>query len=343
MFGKMMNNYYYGKSGKGDFRKDDLPTTRWQLFWDTLKTRLSGLVRLNLMYFVVWIPTVIVLFLAITRMYTFIMPAVQETVDEKGSTVYSVITNENGEPIYSWEQAGIEATEVPNVLNSILLRALLFLVPCIAITGPATAGVSYVTRNWSRDEHAFIWSDFIDALKANWKLSLPVSLITGLAPLIGYMCWTFYGEMAQNQMIMMVPQVLTVMIVILWALAVTYMHPMIVSYELGFKGIIKNSFLLGIAKLPKSVGIRLLHCVPTLIALAVIFVFGVDPMVVLLILAGYYALFGLSLSRFITASYTNAIFDKYINSRIEGAAVNKGLHVDDDEDEDEETEDGEDN
>ena len=28
MFGRMMNNYYYGKSGKGDFRKDDLPETR---------------------------------------------------------------------------------------------------------------------------------------------------------------------------------------------------------------------------------------------------------------------------------------------------------------------------
>ena len=25
MFGKMMNNFYYGKSGKGDYRKDDLP------------------------------------------------------------------------------------------------------------------------------------------------------------------------------------------------------------------------------------------------------------------------------------------------------------------------------
>ena len=48
MFGKMMNSYYYGKSGKGDFRKDDMPETRMQLFWDTLRTRLSGLCRLNL-------------------------------------------------------------------------------------------------------------------------------------------------------------------------------------------------------------------------------------------------------------------------------------------------------
>ena len=49
MFGKMMNRYYYGKSGKGDYTKEDLPQTRWQLFWEMLRVRLSGLVRLNLM------------------------------------------------------------------------------------------------------------------------------------------------------------------------------------------------------------------------------------------------------------------------------------------------------
>ena len=47
MFGKMMNRYYYGKSGKGDYTKEDLPQTRWQLFWEMLRVRLSGLVRLN--------------------------------------------------------------------------------------------------------------------------------------------------------------------------------------------------------------------------------------------------------------------------------------------------------
>ena len=63
MFGRMMNNYYYGKSGKGDFRKEDMPENRWELFWDTLRTRFSALCRLNLMYMVIWLPTMIVLML----------------------------------------------------------------------------------------------------------------------------------------------------------------------------------------------------------------------------------------------------------------------------------------
>ena len=63
MFGRMMNNYYYGKSGKGDFKKEDLPKNRWQLFWEMLRVRLSALCRLNLMTVVAWLPLIILVYL----------------------------------------------------------------------------------------------------------------------------------------------------------------------------------------------------------------------------------------------------------------------------------------
>ena len=48
---------------------------------------------------------------------------------------------------------------------------------------------------------------------------------------------------------------------------------------------------------------------------------------------------GFGLSRFVTASFTNGVFDKYINSHMEGVEINRGLNTepddDDDEDEDE--------
>lgn len=37
-----MNRYFYGKSGQGDFEKEDLPQTRWQLFWEMLRVRFPG-------------------------------------------------------------------------------------------------------------------------------------------------------------------------------------------------------------------------------------------------------------------------------------------------------------
>ena len=329
MFDKLMNSYYYGKSGKGDYRKEDLPQTRWQLFWEMLRVRFAGLMRLNLTYMIVWLPTIIVLVLgAMSILYT-VIPA-EEALDDPAAVV------EEGEMASAQEVITLSPADDLAMMQSVLWITLMLLVPCIAITGPFTAGLSYVTRNWARDEHAFPWSDFIDAVKENWKPSLVISLITSLIPIMVYLCWTYYGQLANQNAIMAVPQTLTAMLGILWCLSVTYMHPMIVTYKMPLKHVLRNSFLLAIGRLPMSIAIRLLHCVPLLIALLVALYLN-TPWAIMG-LAAYYILLGFGLSRFVTASYTNGVFDRFINSRIEGAVVNRGLNTDPDDDEEEDEE-----
>ncbi len=381
MFGRMMNNYYYGKSGKGDFRKDDMPETRMQLFRDTLRTRLSSLCRLNLIYMLIWLPAMIVLLMNVSNLwnrvqteaaisaydYTEYAEMLQErerqiniseeeynqlraTLQERdriyNDASYEAylerIREEGGEALTEAEFLSVRTSAATGVTNGIL-RLLLILFPCIAITGPFTAGLSYVTRNWARDEHAFIWTDFKDAVKDNWKIPLLLSTITGALPVLIYEGWITYGRMANQNMIMVIPQMLVVMVGVIWAICITYMHPLTVTYDLKVKGVLRNGLLLGIARLPFSVGIRLLHCVPILIGFIVVWFFGLDPLLGILILCGYYMIIGFSLSRFITASYTNAVFDRFINPQIEGAKVNQGLREkeDFDADEDEEDEEGE--
>lgn len=317
-----MNSYYYGKSGKGDYTPDDLPKNRWQLFMEMLRTRMSGLCRMNLMYFVAWLPAMIAISLWVVSFGVALNNSFP--VDEAGNIIEEVAAN----GVQSFWQT----------LNDMNFMTLLILIPCIAITGPFTAGLSYVTRNWARDEHAFPWADYKDAIKANWKQGLLVSTITGCVPFLVYICWRFYGDMAVGNAVWVIPQMLILMLGILWALAVTYMYPMMVTYQMNFRTIIRNSFILAVGRLPGSVGIRLLHCVPTVL-FTVIFLLTLQPWVLLLLFA-YYLIFGFAFSRFITASFTNAVFDKYINSRIEGAQVNRGLSQenDDDDDDDEQEE-----
>ena len=337
MFGRLMNNYYYGKSGKGDFRKEDLPENRWELFWDTLRTRLSALCRLNLMYMLIWLPTMIVLLL------TFMggLSNLNAIVAAKEGTLQAAVEQSAGEEnavTYTEEQiTEMKNVNIPDYLRALLSSTLLTLIPCIAITGPATAGVAYVTRNWARDEHAFIWSDFKDAVKENWKQSLVISLITAVLPFLIYIGWTFYGQMAQQQAFMVIPQMLLLFLGLIWALSVTYMYPLLVTYQLKLKDLLRNGLLLGVARLPMSVGVRLLHCVPTLLCALLAYLW--NPMYGALILFGYYVLIGYTLSRFVTASYTNSVFDRFLNTRIEGAKVNQGLRQTSDE-EDDEDEDG---
>ena len=337
MFGRMMNNYYYGKSGKGDFRKDDLPETRMQLFWDTLRTRLSGLCRLSLMYALVWIPAMIVILLFSGQMYSNLSLVVLVQENDYAAYVQKVEDAGQEVPVSEEQYNELRSAEVnvSDYLNQSFFSMLLFLFPCIALTGPFTAGVSYVVRNWARDEHAFIWSDFKDAVKANWKIPLVLSTITGALPVLVYVGWVTYGQMAENSAFMLVPRMLVILIGIIWALAITYMHPLTVTYDLKLTGVLRNGLLLGVARLPFSVGIRLLHCVPALVAALVIWFFGLEPILALMILGAYYALIGFGLSRFITASYTNAVFDRFINPQIEGAKVNQGLRDKDDFEDDE--------
>ena len=379
MFGRMMNNYYYGKSGKGDFRKDDMPETRMQLFWDTLRTRLSGLCRLNLIYMLIWLPAAIVLLLNASNLwnriqmeaaisayeYTEYAEMLQErnvqislseeeyndlraTLQERdriysdaGYDAYLERVGTEGENVLTKEQFDAVRTGGATDVQNAIFWFLLYLFPCIAVTGPFTAGLSYVTRNWARDEHAFIWSDFRDAVKANWKIPLLLSTITGALPVLIYQGWITYGRMANQNPILMIPRMMVVMIGALWALSITYMHPLTVTYDLKAKGVFRNGVLLGIARLPFSVGIRLLHCVPMLIAFAAAWFFGMDPMLALVLLCGYYMIIGFGLSRFITASYTNAVFDRFINPQIEGAKVNQGLREKEDFEDDEDAEEGE--
>ena len=333
MFGKFMNNYYYGKSGKGDYTPEDLPKTRWQLFWEMLRVRFNALCRMNLIYMLPWLPTMLVIGMLVMYVLTMgAVPTEEVTVtNADGSTSTQIVQVEMTEE----EQLAL-VEEQASLVPGMIQMTLILLIPCIAITGPWTAGVAWVTRNWARDEHAFIWSDMKDAMKENWKQALGLSAITSVIPFLAWICWQFYGGLAVNNWIMTIPQMLTMMIAAIWFLAITYAYPMLVTYKMSFATIIKNSLLLAVGRLPMSVGVRLLHLVPAALTVVCTFLFG--SIWIPMVLVAYYILIGFTLSRFVTASYTNAQFDKFINNRIEGAQVNRGLAEEDDEDWEEEEE-----
>jgi uncharacterized membrane protein YesL len=151
-------------------------------------------------------------------------------------------------------------------------------------------------------------------------------------PLMFYVCWMFYGEMAQQSPFFLVPQILSLTIVAVWMCALTYFYPLMVTYKLRFRDLLRNGLLLTVGRLPMSVGLKLLSLVPALIAALVAF-FTPYLQWAVLGLGLYYVIIGFSLSRFVGASYTNAVFDKYINPRIEGAVIDRGLYKEEDEEE----------
>jgi len=134
-----------------------------------------------------------------------------------------------------------------------------------------------------------------------------------------------------------VPQVIVITLGLVWLCSLMYMYPQMVTYTLNYRGLVRNSLIMALGRLPQTVGLKLLSLVPTLICVAVSFLTPYMQIAMMVLLA-YYILLGFALSRFVQASYSNAVFDRFINANIEGAVVGRGLHRDDEDDEEEEEE-----
>ncbi len=304
MFSKIMDRFYYGKSGKADYTHADLPKNRIDLFFTTLKVRWSSMAMLNLVYALFWLPAFMIVMGAVSQ-WLNALNSVQALIEES-----QILAEESIAIVQSFQ-------------NSLLLQTLLKLIPAIFITGPASVGLAYNLRNWARDEHAFIWSDAWDSIKSNWKQALGISAISSVLPAILYISFRFYGDLGKNNMLMLLPQVLVVLAGIAWVLGSVFFYYLIVNYKLRFADVLRNGLLLSIARLPQVVGVKLLQAIPMLITILIAALSNIQYAIVFFSL--YYAVFGLVLSRFIAASFSNACFENIINPRIEGAPSNIGL------------------
>ena len=292
----IFDRFYYGKAGKRDYSEMDMPKTRVSLFFLVLKDHFFDLVKVNLLQLIFWIPFIV---------WTNINLVAVQSVDTN-----ALLAAQDG------------ASQLTSVLSSYLIVYLLGLVPCIAITGPCSAGAAYIMRNWARDQHAFLLSDFKDAFKGNWKSALLTSVITSLIPVLAYTALVFYGEMAVSNKLMLMPLVVVLSATLLWALMLPLIYPMMIGYELKFSAVIRNAFLMAVARLPHMACARLLTFIPIALLLGALFVGNMIMVVGVLV---YYVLFGFALSSLIYASFANGVFDKYLNPHIEGAPTGLGL------------------
>lgn len=269
MFGGFFNRMYYGNPNKPDLKKEDVQEGPIKLFFIVLQVRFWKLIQLNLLYSIFWIPAFIVIYINLMAM-------------AQSPEVFQAAEN----------------------LRGFVLTMLIQLLPCMIITGPATAGTSYVIRNWARDEHAWVWSDFKDAWKQNWKESILIMLINGLALIIFYVNLIFYTVYAQRSLIYLVLRYLILVMGIIYAMMNMFIFPMLVTYELKIRQILKNALIFTIAELPRAFVVFLL----AFLLFGVVFHFSLSFIIP-------FFLIGLTFPMLITISFANWVFNKYLNKK----------------------------
>jgi uncharacterized membrane protein YesL len=269
------NKMYYGDPNKGDLRKSDVNKEgRMKLFFTTLGVRFWKLIQVNLLYSLCLLPALFII-------YINYMPLLL-TLEE------------------------IPVADITSSFASASMVTMLMLVPCLVIVGPPTAGVMYVLRNWARDDHAWLWSDFKDKALENWKQSALLMLINGLAMLLLVVNVNFYA-FQQATFLFSALKIFMLIIGIIYGAMNLVLFPLMVTYDLKIKHIFRNTFIMIMAELPKSIGIFIICAV--WIALCIFYSLSFLLPVFII---------GFAFPMFVAASFANYLMDKYMKNNTEG-------------------------
>ncbi len=115
--------------------------------------------------------------------------------------------------------------------------------------GPATAGMTYLMRNYAKEEHAWVFSDFWDAIKENWKNSLAIFCIDlGVAFVF---CISIFSYVKVGGVLSLM-RYLVYVAAILYSMMHLYIYPMMITFDLSLKELYSNSMIFALSKLPTN-------------------------------------------------------------------------------------------
>lgn len=134
-----------------------------------------------------------------------------------------------------------------------------FVVPIpVIFLAPFTAGLTFVTRNFAREEHAFVWSDFWDAVKSNWKYFLLNGVICyAVYTILGFSI-IYYYNMAITEWLYYIPLWLCVVVAVVFLFAQYYLPVMFVTFDLKFTHAYKNALIFTVAGFGRNILITLI-------------------------------------------------------------------------------------
>lgn len=221
----------YTKEGPG-VSKDAPEKHRFFLFFELFFRKFTKLIWLNFIYFVTLLPLIGGVFLSV-KIHPDITNAINNgTFDGIGGLPLFVFTGD--------------------------IIGLGLLILSIFVTGPATAGFTYVLRNFQREEHAWVFSDFREHFRKNYKQGVLMGLIDVILAVLLYVAFVFYVyqmpvTMPDMGLLSTIGATLIVIISVLFVFMHFYIYVMMVTFQLTFKQLLQNAFLFALGKLPINI------------------------------------------------------------------------------------------
>ena len=138
----------------------------------------------------------------------------------------------------------------------LVMLNLMYVFACLPIftIGPATAGFNYVLRNYSQGKPVYILNDFMEKCKENFIQGLLVTVLDAIIGFILFISLTSWSGSELPAPSWLRPLALAFTLFVLYILISTnfYIFSMMVSFNLKFKQLVRNSIILGMYKLGRN-------------------------------------------------------------------------------------------
>ena len=298
-----------GKEKSEEYARSTLPTNRWQLFWDIFKGNFGKMVKVNLLTLIFFIPLI-----AVVIFYLMLV--------ESNGIIYPFGANLGvGYPAAPMQQG---VAELLAVQNSFVLYIGLILTGIIAAIG--LSGGMYVVRNMVWTEGIFVTNDFWRGIKLNYKNALQTSMFFTLVLTLSMTLINFsefslaIADVSTAQEVWFnISETFSYVLIVVVGLMSFWMIALGVNYEQKFFVLMKNSFLIMLGTLPQTIFFGAIALLPF-----ILFLFGGSFFMMLAIV--FVILFSFSFVLLVWLDFAQWVFDKYINPKIEGARVGRGIY-----------------
>lgn len=164
------------------------------------------------------------------------------------------------------------------LLSSVVQISIVAYLPVLLIS-PFIAGLTLVTRNYAREEHAFIYWDFKDAVKHNWKAFLINGVVCYAFYFILSIAIQYYSAMSKTNNLFLVAMVVCIGLAILFVFAQYYVPVMLVTFDLTLRQVYKNALIFAILGLWRNL------LITVLLALLIFLLYISQVMVLTLLIA----------------------------------------------------------
>ncbi len=118
--------------------------------------------------------------------------------------------------------------------------------------GPTTAGYHYVLRNYVREEHSFLWSDFFEHTKKNFIQSMMMWVIDVIVVALLITNARFYVAVASQGTFHLVALAVFSVFCAFYVMLHFFIWTMMVTFKLSLWPIVRNSFILVVASLYRN-------------------------------------------------------------------------------------------